>query len=551
MSFASSDPASGGTIVDILRRRAADTPEKTAFVHLRSDSERENLTYGALDARARGIGAWLRDRAANGGRVILAHPTGLDFSAAFFGCLYAGAQPVPQPANLRPRQRQRLAAVARDCGASLALSDTQTLTRLNQAEDSLTWFASDAIALAENEGAPTDTPALAYLQYTSGSTAEPRGVRITHANLTAHLRQLTATYDTKEGDTLVSWLPHFHDMGLVGKLLQAIYVGVPCILMSPLQFMQRPVRWLKAITEFRGSMSAAPNFGYELCLSKISAAEREGLDLSSWRVALNGAEPVRPDTVRRFAETFAPHGLTPEALSPCYGLAEATLMVSSSRPSQKPRIVTFQRELVSCGPPQDGVRVAIVDPESSQRMADGATGEIWVKGESVADSYFNAPEASAATFGARLGDGDGPYLRTGDLGFFDAGELFIAGRLKDLIILAGRNLHPQDVEQSVQAASPVLMAGRGAAFGVDAGNEERLVLVQELQRHATIDTEALLTEMRAIILSEHEAHAAAILLVALGTLPMTSSGKLARHAARDLFLAGKLSPIAAWHDPQW
>ena len=243
-------------------------------------------------------------------------------------------------------------------------------------------------------------------------------------------------------------------------------------------------------------------------------------------------------------------------------------MVTSGRPETPALYTSFERtslqkgqsrpaagegsvELAGCGPPHDGVQVVIADPETGARIPAGAIGEIWIKGESVADGYFNAPEASAATFGARLPDGDGPYLRTGDLGFFHAGELFIAGRLKDLIILNGRNLHPQDIEQSAQTASPSLIAGRGVAFSVDTGSAERLVLVQELQRHATIGTQALLTEMRAIILSEHEAHAAAILLVAPGTLPMTSSGKLARHAARELFLAGQFSPIAAWYDPAW
>jgi acyl-CoA synthetase (AMP-forming)/AMP-acid ligase II len=340
-------------------------------------------------------------------------------------------------------------------------------------------------------------------------------------------------------------------------------------MLSPLQFMQRPARWLQAITDFRGTISAAPNFAYDLCTAKVTPVQRQTLDLASWRLALNGAETVRAETHRRFLAAFAGCGLKQQALSPCYGLAEATLMVSSSPRSRAARIVAFDRasllarqpvpatggsasasasELVGCGPPNEGTQIAIVEPGAGTPAPPGAIGEILVKGASVAEGYFASPEATAATFGARLADGDGPYLRTGDLGFIHQGELFITGRLKDLIILNGRNLHPQDIEQTVQAGRAALIAGRGAAFAIDSGGHERLVLVQELRRHASEDLGELITALRAIIVSEHEAQASAILLVAPGTLPLTSSGKLARHAARELFLSGKLVPLAAWRD---
>jgi acyl-CoA synthetase (AMP-forming)/AMP-acid ligase II len=573
MGTAAEDPLASPTIAGTLRRRAVRQPDRVAFTHLISDSDSESVTYAELDRRAAGIAAWLLARGVHDQRILLVHPTGLDFIASFFGCLYAGAQPVPQSPFLRPRNLQKLAAVAADCGAAIALTDSATIARLAAGERQpagLDWIASGDIPRAPAGAAVplVETPHLAYLQYTSGSTAEPRGVRITQANLMAHLRQLIATYEANDGDVVVTWLPHFHDMGLVGMLLTALYFGAPCVILSTLHVMQRPLRWLKAISDHRGTFSAAPNFAYEMCITKITSAERQTLDLSRWRVALNGAEPVRAETIRRFTSAFAANGLRGEAISPCYGLAEATLMVSSSRLRDHPRITAFDREslrrhkpqpasgdnaieLTGCGPPNDDLHVAIVDPDTRAPAAAGTVGEIWVKGDSVADGYFAAPEASAATFGARLADGSGPYLRTGDLGFFHEGELFIAGRAKDLIIAQGRNLYPHDIEQSVQLGRPALIAGRGAAFAIESGGQERLVLVQELHRHAAGEAAALITQIRAAILGDFDIHASAVLLVNAGSLPVTSSGKLARHAARDMFLAGELTPLAAWYGTDW
>ena len=372
----------------MLRRTAVRQPDRVAITHLRSDTQRVSLTYAELDRRARGIAAWLLDRHAKDQRVILAYPTGFDFIAAFFGCLYAGAQPVPQAAYMRPRSLQKLSAVAADCRAVIALTDNPTLTRLSESGAmvaGLEWVASDRIAAGEASVSPvpTDISSLAYLQYTSGSTSQPRGVRISHHNLMAQLRDLVGTYRADARDVLVGWLPHFHDMGLVGTLLASVYLEAHSVIFSTLQFIQRPARWLQAISDFHGTVSTAPNFGYELCLNKIAPQEREAFDLSSWRVALNGAEPVRPETHRRFLAAFAASGLRAEALSPCYGLAEATLMVSTSRPWLPAQIDAFNREsiacrrpvaseaagtdaveMVGCGAPNDGVKVAIVDPKA-------------------------------------------------------------------------------------------------------------------------------------------------------------------------------------------
>jgi acyl-CoA synthetase (AMP-forming)/AMP-acid ligase II len=563
-------PETGLSAPAMLQRRAILHPEATAITYLKTDDVQERLTYGNLDRQARGIAAWLLTNGCKGQRAILIYPAGLDFIAAFFGCLYACVTPVPCVSRLRPRNTQTLGAIAANCEATLALTDSHTLQQLVDSAATrrgLRWVASDTIAPADNADRfpDVDVGDLAFLQYTSGSTAFPRGVRVSHRNLSHHLGALAASYRINHEDVFISWLPHFHDMGLVGKLLLSIHVGAHCVIFSPLQFMQRPARWLRAITDFRGTASAAPNFAFELCLNKIDEAERETFDLSSWRAALNGAEPVRADTHRRFQNVFSRNGLRPEVLCPCYGLAEATLMVTSSRPWHRAKVLSFARRslsgprptpgpdaggesvaLVGCGPPAEGVSVAIVDRRNNEPVAPGTIGEIWVKGDSVATGYFNSPEATAGAFGARLANGEQPYLRTGDLGFFHDGELFIAGRLKDLIIIHGRNLHPHDIERAAQEGRPDLIAGRGAAFGVDIRGEERLVLVQELRHRDEASGGALIAQIRAAIAREFEIQPGAIFLVASGSLPLTSSGKLARHRARDLLLKGEVSPVASW-----
>jgi acyl-CoA synthetase (AMP-forming)/AMP-acid ligase II len=572
MNSADDCPPDRTSIVEALEKIAARQPARIAVTHLRMDGDSQSLTYGDLDRRARGIASWLLGRNAQNRRVLLAHPTGLDFIAAFFGCLYAGAHPVPLVSRLRSRHIQRLSAIAADCQATIALSDSATLAQLAGVEamrSGLIWAASDSIASAGegDRATPVEVHAVAYLQYTSGSTSLPRGVRISHRNLISNLRELETSYRLGPDDVFVSWLPHFHDMGLVGSLLLSVYLGARCVVFSPLHFMQRPARWLQAISDFRGSFSVAPNFAYEQCLRKITPDEQQPFDLSSWRVAANGAEPIRAETHRRFLATFATNGLRPEALCPCYGLAEATLMVSTSRPWIRARIISFDRdsiarhhpvavateqpgalELVGCGPPTDGLEVVIVDPQKGQPVAPGAIGEIWVKGESVAESYCQSPETAADSFGARLPDSDGPYLRTGDLGFLHDGELFITGRLKDLIIIHGRNLYPQDIEHTAQSGRPALVSGRGVAFGVDIDNEERLVLVQEVRSRAAA---SIIGEVRAAIVQEHEVHPYGILLVARGTIPVTSSGKLARRQTRDLLLKGELEPLAEWYAAEY
>jgi acyl-CoA synthetase (AMP-forming)/AMP-acid ligase II len=561
----------GTSIADILERHATLQSAKIAITHLKADRDLANLTYGELDRRACSVAAWLLEHKAQNQRVILAYPTGLDFIVAFFGCLYAGAHPVPLASQLRPRHIPRFTAVAADCEAAIALTDSVNLAQLADfapAGKGLCWAASDRFDVADGRPGtiPFEGRSLAYLQYTSGSTSLPRGVRISHRNLMSNLRELATSYGVGGDEVFVSWLPHFHDMGLVCKLLLSVYLGARCVVFAPLHFLQRPIRWLSAISDFHGTFSAAPNFAYELCLQKIAPDERRALDLSSWRVALNGAEPVRAETHRRFLAAFSPSGLRPEAPCPGYGLAEATLMVSTSRPWHCALIKSFDREsiargqphpagpdqsdarsLVGCGPPTEGLRVAIVDPGNGRLVEPGAIGEIWVSGDSVAEGYLKSPNASGTTFAARLPDGDGPWLRTGDLAFLHDGELFIAGRLKDLIIIHGRNLHPQDIEQTAQAGRASLIVGRGAAFGVDVGGEERLAIVQEVLGPSAAECAAIMKAIRAAVAQEHDVHPSVILLVAPGSIPVTSSGKLARSRTRDLLLKGDLTPVAEWY----
>ncbi len=565
-------------LADLLRHRAEHEPDRTAYVFLEDGTdETERLSYGALDARARAVAALLQERTRPGDRVLLLHPPGLDFVAAFYGCFYAGTIAVPTYPPVGEALAARVQAVAADAEPAVALTVGSARDGLAAWAEALTGgtlpvLDSTAPGPAPDDWHPRTAAAgdVAFLQYTSGSTGAPKGVMVSHANLVANLRMITDAVGLRPDRTIVSWLPLFHDMGLIGKVMGALYSGAPAVLMPPWTFLRRPIRWLEAVSRYRGYATASPNFGYELCVRKTTPEERADLDLSSWGVALNGAEPVRARTLERFAEAFAPHGFRREALFPTYGLAEATLFVSGGPAGTGYETTTLDPDalqqhrvapsdeghrIVGCGSAGWGEQeVAIVDPEARRRCAPGEVGEVWVAGPHVAQGYWSRPEATAETFDARI-DGEperGPFLRTGDLGFLRDGDLFVTGRLKDLLIVRGRNHYPQDVEAVAEAAHPALRPGCAAAFAVEEDGEERLVVVQEVYRRAQkdLDGEAVAGAVREAVGERAGLAAHAVVLIEEGALPKTSSGKVQRRACRRLHLADELPVVYAWTTPE-
>lgn len=577
------------TLVDLLQRRAQDRPDERAYTFLvDGETEETTLTYRGLDRQARAIGALLQSVGATDERVLLLYPAGLEYIAAFFGCLYARALAVPvyppHPARLA-RTLPRLRAIVQDAQPLVVLTTSPILPMAEQlvardpAFQAMRWLATDQVADPSSSSVQAlagvwrdpgiDRSTLAFLQYTSGSTATPKGVMVGHDNLVYNLDMLEMAFEHPEQPIFVSWLPLFHDMGLIGSILHSIYVGAPCTFMAPEIFVQRPVRWLKAISRHEATLSGGPNFAYDLCARKISDHDLEDLDLSSWVSAFNGAEPVRPHTLERFSQVFAPCGFRPEALNPCYGLAEATLFVSGGLKRELPVIRSVETDLlaqgqiveaaaeaqdahklVACGRTWMDQRITIVDPDSLTLCPSERIGEIWVSGPNVAHGYWNQPEETEATFGAYLADtpangeqrGQGPFLRTGDLGFLKDGELFITGRWKDLIIIDGLNHYPQDIELTVEQSHAAVRPGCSAAFSIDAQGREQLVIVAEVGRGnpQTIDTEEVIRAIRSTVSEWHDLQTHAIVLLKPHTIFKTSSGKIQRRACRDGFVSGSL-----------
>jgi acyl-CoA synthetase (AMP-forming)/AMP-acid ligase II len=531
------------TVSGLLGLRAREQPDGRLYRFLEDGACTEELSRGDLDRAARVVGAWLQEHLAPGQRVLLLYPPGLSFLKAFFGCLYGGMVAVPayppNPARLE-RDLLRLVRVAEDSEAEVVLTTdfikelAGPLFEQAPALAKRSWVATDALdaGLASSwRPAAQDGRAPAFIQYTSGSTGEPKGVVLSHHNLMSNLELIHRAFGTTPDSRGVFWLPLYHDMGLIGGVLETLYCGGESVLMSPLDFLRSPSLWLEAISRHQASISGAPNFAYDLCVRKIAPEQREALDLSHWTLAFNGAEPISAKTLDRFSEAFRPCGFRREAFYPCYGLAEATLIVAGGSRDGAP---------TGCGL-LPGSRVLIVEPESGVECDPGRVGEIWVQGESVAQGYWRDPERSAA-FQARLANGDGPFLRTGDLGFVLDGTLFVTGRIKDLIISGGRNHHPQDIEHTVESSHPAVRPGGVAAFAVPVHGEERLVVLAEVgRRHGdgpAIVEEEVVAAIRRAVSEQHELRAHAIRLVKPGSLPKTSSGKIQRFACRDQFLAG-------------
>jgi acyl-CoA synthetase (AMP-forming)/AMP-acid ligase II len=549
--FPSEPILAAATLVEVVKTRAATTPDRLAFRWL-VDGEEEGprLTDSDLDRQARCIALALQHTVDPGDRALLLYAPGLEFIPAFFGCLYAGVVAVPAyPPRLDrlAQSWQTLGGIAADCRPNVVLA-TRSIAALFGGSAAipplgeLPWICTDALdasgANAWHER-PCAPEGLAFLQYTSGSTAAPRGVRVTHRNLIHNQHVMQAALGPDGPGLGVSWLPLYHDMGLVGGVFQPVFHGTPCLLMSPLGLLQKPIRWLRAISRYRARTGGGPAFAYELCAERITPEQKVGLDLSKWTVAVLGGEPVSARTLERFAAAFGPCGFRPEGLGPCYGLAEATLLVAASG---APAARVLPTGHVSCGPVWLDQRVAIIHPESMTRCSPGEVGEIWVSGPSVADGYWGRPEETERTFRAFLRDtGEGPFLRTGDLGFLDGGELFVTGRLKDLIIIRGRNHYPQDIEATVQGAHPGLRANGGAAFEVRTEDGPLLVVVQEVERGTRdLDPARLLGDVRQAVAERHDLHLHDLQLLEFGSLPKTSSGKVQRHLCRLGYQQGTL-----------
>jgi amino acid adenylation domain-containing protein len=589
------------SFVDLLRRRAAEHPHRRVFTRWNDDAAAErHETYGELDARVRAVAASLQERGLAGERVMLLVTPGLEYVTAFLGCLYAGAVAVPYyPPSGAGRLKGKAAGAvryARGIGKVQHIAATADIAAvlMHAAGDdgideplftdggisrSIAWLRVRELAMGNPQAWRTFSPepeSLAFLQFTSGSTGTPRGVMVSHGNLIHNSGLIRDAFGHTEG-TLIGaiWLPPFHDMGLIGGILQPLFVGGRCVLLSPAEFLQRPRRWLEAITRHRATTSGGPNFAYDLCVRRVPREQREGLDLSSWTVAFTGAEPVRADTMRRFSDAFAASSFENRAFFPCYGLAEATLAVTGGGRLDGPVVAHVDRAalarnevvalrsadagaqpLVACGTALGDQHLSIVDPITAAALPPGRVGELWVRGPSVTGGYWNDPAATSSVFSGRRSDGTGPFLRTGDLGCLDEhGRLFIVGRSRDLIIIHGTNHHPADIEQTVEAHLPVIRTGGVAAFGVAGDAGEQLVVVAELDpksgasrdgRHDPSALNAIAIAIRTAVLEGHDVEPSAALLVVAGGLPRTTSGKLERYACRERFARGEFPILHGW-----
>ncbi|MCA9259343.1 MAG: AMP-binding protein [Planctomycetales bacterium] len=574
------------TLAHLLRRRASERPDQLAFVFHTDDGAEHATTFAQLDLQSRRVAARVAQFAQPGDRAVLAYPPGLEFISGFFGCLYAGVTPVPATYPRPKRPSDRLDAIVADSRPAVGLTSSSTLTTLpldkqSEAVQRLPWIPTDDLIEdldPIDEPLADDVDAMALLQYTSGSTSDPRGVMVTHRNMMANLQRIAEGFAipplAEQSDVPVGvfWLPAYHDMGLIGGILTPVYVGGLSHLFAPASFLRRPLQWLELVSRQRASISGAPNFGYQLCVEKFSGDGAE-LDLSAWRLAFCGAEPIDPEVLERFADVFAASGFRSDAFYPCYGLAESTLLATGAQGPGKLRVYDVSRpaleqgrielsascdsqnaatgcRLVGCGGRLPGHDLFIVDPQTRAELPPGSVGEIWLGGPSIAQGYFHADAPTQETFGATLSDGRGPFLATGDLGTLIDGDLVVTGRLKDVIIIRGRNLYPQDVERTAQQSHEAI--DLGAAFHITSGGErasggERLVVVHQVRReHRRADLDAVCRAVRAAIVDEHEIDPSEIILLKPGSLPLTSSGKVQRGRCREGYLADALDVVHRW-----
>ena len=561
------------TLIDRLQEQASNQPHKRAFTFLADgETELDSLTYQQLNQKAKAIAFVLQERNASGQRALLLYQPGLDFITAFLGCLYAGVTAVPVYPPRANRSIERLLAIVADAEATFALTtqsiEEQVASKFTEhhATEKIRFIATDTyeLNLATDWQYPAiSTDSLAFLQYTSGSTGKPKGVMVSHGNLIANSNTIQQYFSNKREHTLISWLPPYHDMGLIGSIIQPAYVGSSMYLMAPVTFLQRPYRWLQAISRYQAQTNGGPNFAYDLCVDRITPEQKATLDLSCWELAFTGAEPVRAETIDRFSNYFSDCGFKRQAFYPCYGMAESTLMITGSDRHVKPasitvdskeleenRAVRSDREdsttLVSSGRNANQQQIVIANTETLNRCPDGEIGEIWVKSDSVARGYWNRPQLSEYSFNAVLADTqEAGWLRTGDLGFLHQEELYVTGRLKDLIIIRGRNYYPQDIELTVDRSHEAIRVGNTAAVAVEIAGSERLVVTTEIKRTALrgLNVEEVTKAIRSAIAQNHELQTHAIVLLKTGSIPKTSSGKIQRHACQAGYLDGSLNSV--------
>jgi acyl-CoA synthetase (AMP-forming)/AMP-acid ligase II/alkylation response protein AidB-like acyl-CoA dehydrogenase len=575
-------------LTDRLRLHARTTPDRLVYTFLRDDGKVDDITFGQLERRASNLARALAERAPVGSRALLLYPAGLEFIVVYLACLMAGIIAVPATIPHKSRASRRLKALLEDADPVLILTRTDCETAIKASlslvdADHRACLTTDTLEPSDPQAQlPQVAPeALAFLQYTSGSTALPKGVEITHRNIASNVASIRAGFGFTPETVMVSWLPLFHDMGLIGSVVSPLHVGFHCILMAPANFLKTPRMWLEAISRYRGTCAGAPNFGWDYCAKRIGDEAKAGLDLSSLKVAYNGSEPVRAATLRSFVDAFAGCGMQDTALFPCYGMAETTLFVSGGPIETAPVVRTVSksllegnqirdaapgdedaREIVSSGHIGIGTKVAIVDPETHLQVSAWRVGEVWVSSPSVARGYWMKPVETEAAFGAMLASGEGPFLRTGDLGFMRDGELFITGRLKDLIIINGRNVYPQDIEEVIERAIDFIEPNMCAAFSVEVEGQERLAIVAEANRSlvraaqqakeanrpeehdaylAKIDASA--REITRVIAQQFDVAVSSIVFVRPGSFPRTTSGKVQRSRCKDLALQGQLELV--------